>query len=74
VVDPITFDFYAIDCYRMLADDRMAENLVKADEARDLALSDAVRSGNRDNGSQVIMTAGVKHVRPRADFRDDRAQ
>jgi tetratricopeptide (TPR) repeat protein len=30
VVDPTKFDFYAMDCYRMLADDRMAENL--ADE------------------------------------------
>ena len=27
VVDPTKFDFYAMDCYRMLADDRMAENL-----------------------------------------------
>ena len=30
VVDPTKFDFYAMDCYRMLADDKMAENL--ADE------------------------------------------
>ena len=30
VVDPTKFDFYAMDCYRMLAEDRMAENL--ADE------------------------------------------
>jgi hypothetical protein len=27
VVDPAKFDFYAMDCYRMLADDKMAENL-----------------------------------------------
>ncbi len=27
VVDPTKFDFYAMDCYRMLADDKMAENL-----------------------------------------------
>jgi hypothetical protein len=26
-VDPNKFDFYAMDCYRMLADDKMAENL-----------------------------------------------
>jgi hypothetical protein len=26
-VDPTKFDFYAMDCYRMLADDKMAENL-----------------------------------------------
>jgi hypothetical protein len=25
--DPAKFDFYAMDCYRMLADDKMAENL-----------------------------------------------
>ena len=30
VVDPTKFDFYAMDCYRMLAEDKMAENL--ADE------------------------------------------
>jgi hypothetical protein len=30
VVDPTKFDFYAMDCYRHLAEDRMAENL--ADE------------------------------------------
>jgi hypothetical protein len=30
VVDPTKFDFYAMDCYRTLADDKMAENL--ADE------------------------------------------
>jgi len=30
VVDPIKFDFYAMDCYRHLADDNLAENL--ADE------------------------------------------
>jgi hypothetical protein len=27
VVDPTKFDYYAMDCYRMLADDSMAENL-----------------------------------------------
>ena len=27
VVDPTKFDFYAMDCYRMLANDKMAENL-----------------------------------------------
>ena len=27
VVDPTKFDFYAMDCYRLLADDKMAENL-----------------------------------------------
>ncbi|MBO0823058.1 MAG: XRE family transcriptional regulator [Actinobacteria bacterium] len=27
VVDPAKFDFYAMDCYRQLADDKMAENL-----------------------------------------------
>ena len=27
VVDPTKFDFYAMDCYRLLTDDRMAENL-----------------------------------------------
>lgn len=27
VVDPTKFDFYAMDCYRVLADHRMAENL-----------------------------------------------
>ena len=27
VVDPTKFDFYAMDCYRHLAEDRMAENL-----------------------------------------------
>ena len=27
VVDPTKFDFHAMDCYRMLADDKMAENL-----------------------------------------------
>ena len=27
VVDPGKFDFYAMDCYRMLADDQMAEHL-----------------------------------------------
>ena len=27
VVDPTKFDFYAMDCYRMLADDKLAENL-----------------------------------------------
>ena len=27
VVDPTKFDYYAMDCYRMLADDKMAENL-----------------------------------------------
>ena len=30
VVDPTKFDFYAMDCYRMLTEDKMAENL--ADE------------------------------------------
>lgn len=30
VVDPTKFDYYAMDCYRILADDKMAENL--ADE------------------------------------------
>ena len=30
VVDPTKFDFYAMDCYRQLAEDRMAETL--ADE------------------------------------------
>src|SRR5215471_16367314 len=30
VVDPTKFDYYAMDCYRTLADDKMAENL--ADE------------------------------------------
>ena len=30
VVDPTKFDFYAMDCYRQLAEDKMAENL--ADE------------------------------------------
>jgi hypothetical protein len=30
VVDPTKFDFYAMDCYRILADNKMAENL--ADE------------------------------------------
>jgi hypothetical protein len=30
VVDPTKFDFYAMDCYRTLADNKMAENL--ADE------------------------------------------
>lgn len=30
VVDPTKFDFYAMDCYRMLAEDKLAENL--ADE------------------------------------------
>ena len=27
VIDPTKFDFYAMDCYRLLADDMMAENL-----------------------------------------------
>jgi len=27
VVDPTKFDFYAMDCYRLLAEDKMAENL-----------------------------------------------
>ena len=27
VVDPTKFDFYAMDCYRMLADDKLAESL-----------------------------------------------
>jgi hypothetical protein len=27
VVDPTKFDFYAMDCYRLLADDKLAENL-----------------------------------------------
>ncbi len=27
VVDPTKFDYYAMDCYRLLADDKMAENL-----------------------------------------------
>jgi hypothetical protein len=27
VVDPTKFDFYAMDCYRLLTDDKMAENL-----------------------------------------------
>ena len=27
VVDPTKFDFYAMDCYRHLAEDRLAENL-----------------------------------------------
>lgn len=27
VVDPTKYDFYAMDCYRTLADDKMAENL-----------------------------------------------
>ena len=27
VVDPTKFDFYTMDCYRMLADDKMAGNL-----------------------------------------------
>ncbi len=30
VVDPTKFDFYAMDCYRMLAEDKLAETL--ADE------------------------------------------
>jgi len=29
VVDPTKFDFYAMDCYRMLADDKMADNLAR---------------------------------------------
>jgi hypothetical protein len=27
VVDPTKFDFYAMDCYRMLAEDKLAESL-----------------------------------------------
>jgi hypothetical protein len=27
VVDPAKFDFYAMDCYRMLAEDKLAEGL-----------------------------------------------
>jgi hypothetical protein len=27
VADPTKFDFYAMDCYSMLADDKLAENL-----------------------------------------------
>ena len=26
-MDPTKFDFYAMDCYRMLAEEKMAENL-----------------------------------------------
>jgi hypothetical protein len=29
VVDPTKFDFDAMNCYRMLADDKMAENLAR---------------------------------------------
>jgi hypothetical protein len=30
VVDPTKFDFYAMDCYRMLAEDKLAESLAGA--------------------------------------------
>ena len=42
VVDPTKFDFYAMDCYRILAQDRMAETL--ADEV--------IRSGTDFDGTE----------------------
>ena len=42
VVDPTKFDFYAMDCYRMLAEDKMAENL--ADEV--------IRAGTDFDGTE----------------------
>jgi hypothetical protein len=42
VVDPTKFDFYAMDCYRMLADDKVAENLA----------SEVIRSGTDFDGTE----------------------
>ena len=42
VVDPTKFDFYAMDCYRMLTEDKMAENL--ADEV--------IRAGTDFDGTE----------------------
>jgi hypothetical protein len=42
VVDPTKFDFYAMDCYRMLADDKVAEN----------PASEVIRSGTDFDGTE----------------------
>ena len=44
VVDPTKFDFYAMDCYRHLSEDRMAETL--ADEV--------IRSATDFDGTEKV--------------------
>ncbi|MEW1682814.1 XRE family transcriptional regulator [Streptomyces sp. NPDC093594] len=42
VVDPAKFDFYAMDCYRLLGEDRLAENLAQ----------EVIRAGTDFDGSE----------------------
>ncbi|WP_406506867.1 hypothetical protein [Streptomyces sp. NBC_01602] len=42
VVDPAKFDFYAMDCYRLLGEDRFAENLAH----------EVIRAGTDFDGSE----------------------
>lgn len=43
VVDPAKFDFYAMDCYRILGEDRLAENLA----------NEVIRSGTSYTGDET---------------------
>ncbi|HWG62808.1 MAG TPA: hypothetical protein VG253_13955 [Streptosporangiaceae bacterium] len=50
VVDPTKFDFYAMDCYRMLADEKMAENLA----------SEVIQASTDFDGKNAHLCASLK--------------
>jgi hypothetical protein len=50
VVDPTKFDFYAMDCYRMNADEKMAENLA----------SEVIQASTDFDGKNAHLCASLK--------------
>ncbi len=58
VVDPTKFDFYAMDCYRMLAEDKMAENL--ADEVIQASTDFDGQNARRCAWPKHAITLGVR--------------
>jgi hypothetical protein len=61
VVDPTKFDFYAMDCYRTLADNKMAENL--ADEVIQASTDFDGRERAPMRLAEARITLGVVHAR-----------
>ncbi|QNA78082.1 XRE family transcriptional regulator [Streptomyces sp. So13.3] len=61
VVDPAKFDFYAMDCYRLLGEDRMARNLAEEVIRVGTDFDDTERSPMRN--AEARITLGVAAAR-----------
>jgi hypothetical protein len=69
VVDPTKFDFYAMDCYRLLADDKLAENL--ANEVIQASTDFDGRERAPMRLAEARITLGVVAASPRRPGRSD---